>query len=103
MLVDAMTEYLNHIQVKTDRPTPSPSSTLTNPEQIGEVLPSRKARNVRNISKEEQRRKHEEQHYIAMSFIEHGVNFHFLTRKYPSMPPKQYRCYIEAINNTVVN
>ena len=67
------------------------------------MLPSRKARNVRNISKEEQRRKHEEQHFIAMSFIEHGVNFFELTRRYPDMPPKQYRCYIEAVNNQTVN
>jgi hypothetical protein len=67
------------------------------------VLPSRKTKWVRNISKEAQRQKYEEQKFIALSFCEHGINFHQVTQHYPEMSPKSYRCTVEAINNQAVN
>jgi hypothetical protein len=67
------------------------------------IYPSRKTRWVRNITHEEQKQKFEEQKYIAFSFIEYGINYHFITQTYPEMLPKTYRCYVEAINNQTVN
>jgi hypothetical protein len=67
------------------------------------IYPSRKTKWVRNITKEQQKQKYEEQKFIAFSFCEHGVNFHYITLKYPNMSPKAYRCMVEAVNNQTVN
>ena len=75
-------------------------------KQIGQhrcVLPSRKTKWVSKISFEEQKEKYELQKFIALSFVEHGINFHFVTRTYPELSPKAYRCTVEAINNQAVN
>lgn len=66
------------------------------------LLTSRKTKWMRNMSREELLKKHEEQKFIAYAFIEVGTNYHHITKFFPTMEPKTYRCYVEAVNNQTI-
>lgn len=35
--------------------------------------------------------------------MKHGINYHYITQRFPEMSPKTYRCVLEAVNNNAVN
>jgi hypothetical protein len=34
--------------------------------------------------------------------VKYGINYHYITQRFPEMSPKTYRCIVEGINNHVV-